>query len=66
MNASAYGMADDYPFLNSAPSWQCVHINSFVLSSVTITCSLYDGQPVPCNSGTFGPHWRSPQRGLRG
>jgi len=51
----AYGNAGNYPFLNTAPSWHCGHTTSFVLSSVTITCSLYDGQPVPCNSGTFSP-----------
>jgi len=36
------------PFIYTALSWQCAHISTFVLSSVTITCSLYDGQPVPC------------------
>ena len=36
--AKAYGDAGYYPFLNTAPSWQC---NSpFTPKSVTITCSL--------------------------
>jgi len=55
ISSRAYGSAGNYPFLNTAPSWLCVHISAFVLSSVTITCSLYDGQPIPCGSGTFSP-----------
>ena len=49
----AYGDAGDYPFLNTAPTWMCDV--PFTLKPVTITCSLYDGQPVPCNLGTFSP-----------
>ena len=54
MSAKAYGDAGYYPFLNTASSWQCSNY-PFTLKSVIITCSLYDGQPVPCNSGTFSP-----------
>jgi len=54
ISAKAYGDAGYYPFLNTAPSWKCSN-NPFTPKSVTITCSLYDGQPVSCDSGTFSP-----------
>jgi len=56
MAAAAYGDGGDYPFLlglSTAPSWQCAKVVGWAVSSVTITCSLY--QPTKCNSGTFSP-----------
>ena len=41
----------DYPFLNPAPTWTCAPDGEN--KPVSIECTLYEGQLVPCNSGTY-------------
>ena len=59
--AYAGGSAGDHPFLNTYALWDCYDTAGGTISgywatgAVSITCSLYDGQPIPCNSGTFSP-----------
>ena len=54
-----YGTAGNYPFLATSSHWNCYDTQggglAWVWVPIYITCSLFDGQPIPCNSGTFSP-----------
>jgi hypothetical protein len=62
--ASSDGVYDDpepYPFLNMPSLWNCVDGSEFGrYLPVSISCTVYDGQPLPCSSGSFDPAGEAP------
>ncbi|GMI20062.1 hypothetical protein TeGR_g14243, partial [Tetraparma gracilis] len=57
----AYGGAGWYPFEDTAATWACSENGPLVPGySVTIECSIYDGQPLPCSPGKYEPAGEAP------
>jgi hypothetical protein len=55
----AYGGAGWYPFEDTAATWSCAN-SPFVNRPVTIECSFFDGQPLPCSPGKYEPAGEAP------
>ncbi|GMI19291.1 hypothetical protein TeGR_g6601, partial [Tetraparma gracilis] len=56
---SAYGGAGWYPFEDTVATWQCAD-GASGSRPVTIECSFYDGQPLPCSPGKYEPAGEAP------
>jgi hypothetical protein len=56
----AYGGAGLYPFEDTAAAWQCADEGMFVTGSVSIECSFFDGQSLPCSQGEYEPAGEAP------
>jgi hypothetical protein len=56
----AYGVAGLHPFEDTAATWQCNGNFGFVTKPVSIECSFYIGQHLPCISGTYEPSGEAP------
>jgi hypothetical protein len=51
---AAYGGSGWHPFEDTAASmWQCENNGQFVAKPASVECSLYNGEFLPCNSGTY-------------
>jgi hypothetical protein len=60
----AYGGAGSFPFLDTAAAWQCAN-DPLESGEVSIECDIYDGQTIPCASGTFQASGEAPDGGCR-
>jgi hypothetical protein len=55
-----FGKAGWYPFEDTAAIWQCSENGPFAPGSVSIECSYYDGQVLPCSPGKYEPAGEAP------
>ncbi|GMI24899.1 hypothetical protein TeGR_g14185 [Tetraparma gracilis] len=57
---AAYGEAGWYPFEDTAATWTCSNNGAAAFKPVTIECSFYDDQPIPCSPGKYEPAGEAP------
>jgi hypothetical protein len=59
---TAYGaVAGELPFQDPVNPWQCSdNAAGFAGRAISIECTFYDGQPLPCAVGTFDPSGVAP------
>ncbi|GMI21267.1 hypothetical protein TeGR_g7942, partial [Tetraparma gracilis] len=52
--------SSSFPFIDTAPNWNCADGDMLSPSPASVSCSHYKNQTLPCEPGTFSPAGAAP------